>query len=640
MTRHYPTDLLLAVGRVQRDLASDTGSAVARLLKENDLLDLGCLFDMEALAQALDESLGGLSQFPYRPLTDTGDVWEQTPVGHVLLDDTRAGNTLRGLLLAWAMGNPVTVRTSRPGLWRAVFDVLREPGFPLPAADTAEPGEPAEGVLVTVPDLVVLAGDSATASGELFAGSGRPGVPSVRIRPRPGADGPQAPVADLDCRSPWFRELFTSVYLAGTSLDAARHGDPDRAARMDARIRYLVGMARRTAHYADLPRVDGMADLARLPVLEKEALEAGSLPRARAMSSGDVPSGEVLRSGASGGEPRYIVYSRTDWENMVREAIPLLRALGIHNGDRVLNALVGGSLYGGLMTTSSELTRMRVEAFSAGQQVTADMMLMLTRDFSVNVLLGQPAVVLPLLREARRRDPGLRLEKVVYGGTPMTESDKQWLRDELGTRSITSILAANDGAQIGYQCDRLGGTLHHVNDDYNLVEVVGEDDLPLPDGETGHLLITSMQKFEGPLIRYRIGDMGRVDVRDCPCGVSGRVLEYLGRSDGLLKFKSATVLYGDIFAVLEPFRVSQLQAELMTREGTETLVLRTESRDDLDPEVLRAALTEAIAPLGDTTLYGGGLRMFELVVECHPEGALERNAVSGKIRTVIDRRLG
>ncbi|MFF3767179.1 phenylacetate--CoA ligase family protein [Streptomyces sp. NPDC001922] len=639
MIRHYPTDLLLAVEHVQQALATDTASPVARVLKEADLLELGCLLDADALAQALDEALGGLSQFPWRPLTDTDDVWEQTPVGRVVLDDTRAGNTLRGLLLSWALGNAVVVRTARPALWRAVFEVLREPGFPLPAAEAAAPGADVNGIVVAVPDLVLLSGDPMTGSGELFAGAERPGVPSVRIRITPGDDGPQAPVADIDCRSPWFRRLFTSVYLAGTSLEAARRADPDRASRMDARVRYLVGMARRTPYYRDLPRVDGVADLARLPVLEKASLEAESLPRGRAMSSGGRPSGEVLRSGASSGEPRYIVYSRTDWENMVREAIPLLRALGIHNGDRVLNALVGGGLYGGLMTTASELTRMPVEAFSAGQQVTADMMLMLVRDFSVNVLLGQPAVVLPLLREARRRDPGLRLEKVVYGGTPMTESDKQWLREELGTQSITSILAANDGAQIGYQCARLGGTLHHVNDDYNLVEVVDEDGAPLPDGETGHLLITAMQKFEGPLIRYRIGDMGRVTERDCPCGVSGRVLEYLGRSDGLLKFKSATVHYGQILAALETFQVSQLQAELTTRSGTETLVLRTESRDELDPGVLRAFLADAFPPLSGEHLYDDGLRLFELEVECHPEGALERNPVSGKIRTVIDRRL-
>ncbi|BAG22120.1 MULTISPECIES: phenylacetate--CoA ligase family protein [Streptomyces] len=639
MTRHYPTDLLLAVSSLQRDLADDASSPVARLLKEADLLELGPLLDGDALAQALDEGLGGLSQFPWRPLVDTDDVWEHEPVGHVVLDDDRAGNTLRGLLLSWATGNAVTVRTSRPALWQAVFEVVRGPGFPLPAASTAMPGAAVAGVVVRVPDLVVSSDGATAPSGELFAAAGRPGTPSVRIRPASGQDGPRAPVADIDCRAPWFRELFTSTYLAGTTLDAARRADPESASRRDARLRYLVGMARRTPHYRDLPRIDGVADLGRLPVLEKETLEAKSLPRSPELSSGALPSGEVLRSGASSGDPRYIVYARTDWENMVREAIPLLRALGIGNGDRVLNALVGGGLYGGLMTTASELSRMPVEAFSAGQQVTADLMLTLVRDFSVNVLLGQPALVLPLLREARRRDPSLRLEKVVYGGTPMTESDKQWLRDELGTRSITSILAANDGAQIGYQCDRLGGTLHHVNDDYNLVEVVDEDGVPLPDGETGHLLITAMQKFEGPLIRYRIGDIGRLTSYDCPCGIPGRVLEYLGRSDGLLKFKSATVYHGDLLAALEEFRVSQLQAELVTRSGTETLVLRTESREDLDEDVVRSALVAAFPVLGDSHLYDDGLRMFELVVECHPEGALPRNPVSGKIRTTLDRRL-
>lgn len=639
MTRHHPTDLLLAVDRVQRDLADDAASPVARLLKEADLLELGTLLDADALAGALDEALGGLSQFPWRPLVDTDDVYEQEPAGHVVLDDERAGNTLRGLLLSWATGNTVTVRTARPALWRGVFEVLRAPGFPLPPAEAVAPGTAVGGVVVRVPDLVVHSDGAAGASGALFARAERPGVPAIRVRSVPGHGGPRAPVAAIDCRAPWFRELLTSTYLAGTTLDAARRADPSRAARLDARLRYLVGMARRTAHYRDLPHIDGLAGLGELPVLEKETLEARSLPRSPDLSSGALPSGEVLRSGASGGDPRYIVYARTDWENMVREAIPLLRALGVHNGDRVLNALVGGGLYGGLLTTASELTRMPVEAFSAGQQVTADLMLMLVRDFSVNVLLGQPAVVLPLLREARRRDPDLRLEKVVYGGTPMAESDKQWLRDELGTRSVTSILAANDGAQIGYQCDRLGGTLHHVNDDYNLVEVVDDDGLAVPDGERGHLLITAMQKFEGPLIRYRIGDMGRVTERDCPCGVSGRVLEYLGRSDGLMRFTSTTVHHGEILTALEEFQVSQLQAELTTCEGTETLVLRVESRDVLDPAAVRSFLTATVPALGTSHLYDDGLRMFSLVVECHPEGALERNPVSGKIRTVIDRRL-
>ncbi|MEU9196374.1 phenylacetate--CoA ligase family protein [Streptomyces hundungensis] len=637
--RFYPTDLLLAVEHAEASLRTDPASALGHLLAESGWSELSALFDSTALAAALDEALGGLSQFPWRPMTDTDDVWRHDPAGRVALDDDAAGPTLRGLLLAWALGNDVVLRTARPEPWEALIALLREAGVPLPGARTAPLDTPVDGARhVRVPDLVVE-GDGPAVDGELFVRAPRPGSAAIRIQGAPGLDGLPSPVAALDCRSPWFQELFTATYLAGTTLARARDDDPQRAARLDARLRYLVGRARRTPHYRDLPRVTGTADLVRLPILDKHTLEKVSLPRDRGLSSGALPSGEVLRSGASSGEPRYIVYSRTDWENMVREAIPLMRSLGVRNGDRVVNTLMGGGLYGGLITTSSELTRMPVEAYSAGQQITADLLLMLVRDFSANVLLGMPALILPLLREAKQLDPALRIEKVVYGGTPMTESDKQWLRTELGTEVISSILAANDGAQLGHQCAHMGRTLHHINDDYNLIEVVDDDGRPVPDGQSGHLLITSMQKFEGPLIRYRIGDVGHVSQRDCACGGSGRVLEYLGRSDGQIKVKAWTVHYGELLDALEKFQISQLQAEIQTCDGTETLIVRTEAPHELDPDTLHAFLTGALPVLSHLQAFDDGLKVFELRVECHPEGSLDRNPVSGKIKTVIDRRL-
>ncbi|MEU1806365.1 hypothetical protein [Streptomyces sp. NPDC019937] len=422
------------------------------------------------------------------------------------------------------------IRTERPALWDEVAAVLHEPGFPLPTVRTAPAGEPVRGTAVEVPDLVLDAGpggaDPALGEGGPYASEERAGADAIRIRLAPGRSRPPAPIAAPDCAAPWFRRVYEATYLGGTTLAAAREADPGRTGRLDARLRYLVGMARYTAHYRDLPPVSGLPDLSRLPVLDMATLEECSLPRARDLTTDAPPSG------------------------------------------------------GGLITTSSELTRMPVEAYSTGQQVTAELLLMLVRDFS-----------------------------------------------------------ANDGAQLGYQCSSLGGTSHHLNDDYNLVGVVDDDGLPVPEGESGHLLITAMQKFEGPLIRYRIGDVGRVSHRDCGCGVSGRVLEYLGRSDGQLKFKAQTVHYNELVDALEKFRGSQLQAELLTRGGTETLVLRTESPEPLDPGTLREFLIGAFPVLGHLQAYDDDLEVFELVVECHPEGALERNPVSGKIKTVIDRRL-
>ncbi|MFF0573065.1 phenylacetate--CoA ligase family protein [Streptosporangium saharense] len=603
--RHYPTDLLLAVEHAERH--------APEVLAEHGLTGL---LNSAALTEALDELFDGLGQYPWRSLPD-GDVEEFAPVGTVPLDDDEPEATLRGLLYGLATGNRVVVRTGRRDLWLAVAGLLTGADVPLP-------------------DVTVTTPDDSTA-GPPFE------VPPPRVRGAfPTEAARQAAVLAADARAGWVGRLFTRDYLAGVSLAVARGRDvAEEPGRIGAKLRYLAGRARRTPYYRDLPPVTGKQDLTRLPILDKTALDAHALPVSRDLSSGAPPSGEVLRSGATTGGPRYIVYSLTDWANMVREAVPVLYGVGLEKGDRVVNALFGGSLYGGLITSSCELSRMPVEGYTTGQHITVDDVLALVRNFSVNAVVGQPALILPLLREAKSREPELRLEKVVYGGTAMTETDKAWLREQLGVRVISSIVAANDGAQLGYQCPGLEGTLHHLCDDYNLIEVVDDEGNPVPEGEPGHLLVTALQKFEGPLIRYRIGDVGRIlPNRTCGCGVSGRLLEYLGRSDGLIKVKARTVLYDEILTALSVFQVSRLQVEITSSDGTDTVIVRTESPLDLDPEKVRHLLGSEFEALSDRHAFGDGLDVFRLVVECHPEGGLPRNPVSGKVRPVIDRRVG
>ncbi|MFJ3922597.1 phenylacetate--CoA ligase family protein [Streptomyces sp. NPDC090022] len=602
--RHYPTDLLLAVEHVERALASGALAPLDAALRQAGVADPPRRFDSGRLFEGLDRLLGGVCQFPWQPLTDSDDVLELSPVGTVVLDDLRAEATLRGLLLAWALGNRVTVRSARGELWEQVMTALRDAGVPLPAGQVTGPGADAPVEPLEVPELPA------------------------------GAD------LALDCQAAWAHGLFRGRHLPGVSLAHIRGEDDDhRTERLAARLRYLVARARRTPYYRELPDVTRDADPTRLPVLEKAALEAHSLPASRDLSSGDRATGEVLRSGATSGEPRYIVYSRSDWENMVREAVPMLYALGIEPGDRIVNTLFGGGMYGGLTTTFSELSRMPVESYATAQFVTVDDLLMLTGSFDANVILGMPALILPLLRDAKKRRPGLRIEKVIYGGTPMTETDKTWLREELGARVVSSILAANDGAQLGYQCGFLGGTVHHVNDDYNLIEVVDEAGRPVAPGTPGELLVTGLQKFEGPLIRYRIGDMGRTYEHACACGVSGRVLEYLGRSDGLVRFKGETVLYGEVFDVLAAFEVSQLQIEVATEGSREILTVRTEAPSPPDPEAVRELLVKEFPVLGGYQDFDAALDAYELRIVCLAEGGLPRNPVSGKVKNVIDRRL-
>ncbi len=408
---------------------------------------------------------------------------------------------------------------------------------------------------------------------------------------------------------------------------------------MAARLRFLTARARRHPYYADLPEAADVRGLAALPVLEKADLEAHSPPAGRGLRSGGPATGEVLRSGATSGDPRYIVYSRADWDNMVREAIPVLYGMGLEPGDRVINTLFGGGMCGGLTTTFSELARMPVEAYSTGQFATVDDVLMLTGRFGANVVLGMPALILPLLRDAKQRCPELRVEKVLYGGTPMTRTDRDWLRTALGARVVSSVLAANDGAQLGYQCASLDGTLHHLNDDYTLLEVVDEYGIPAAGrrrrrGAGDHA--AEVRGAAGALPDRRHG----ADLPPClpvrgvgpGAGVPGplRRADPLQGRDGAVRRRPGRA--GGPAGLPAPDRGVQ-------RGGKEILVVRTESPVPPDAAEVRELLVAEFPVLGALQDFDAALDLYELRVECHPEGRLSRNAVSGKVKTVVDRRL-
>lgn len=99
------------------------------------------------------------------------------------------------------------------------------------------------------------------------------------------------------------------------------------------------------------------------------------------------------------------------------------------------------------------------------------------------------------------------------------------------------------------------------------------------------------------------------------------------------------MLYSDLVAELERFRVSRVQVEITTAEQAETVIVRTESPEPLDPELVRKHLSEAIPLLGVVQEFETTEDYFGFVVECLPEGALPRHPVSGKIKPIVDRRI-
>ncbi|OXJ31075.1 AMP-dependent synthetase [Burkholderia sp. HI2714] len=593
-----------------------------RQLTPRQVGEITALFDPVALKQAVWRGLGNLHALPWIYHADRNDVTELRPRGVVTITGYSLQAQWRGVLLAWLTGNRVAVESEFVSFWEAVAEVAAQQRTFLPFVFSLNP-EPDDGSLrVEVPPLHLPDDGNAEDPG------------AIRYRIGPGTAVPYP--LELDLSHSWSAVLVEKTYLAGTSLTDARRqaSTASRSLRLDSRVRFLFHEIRQLPYYRGLTLPDTISTFGDFPVLDKATLEAHSPPYGNGMGSGALPTGEVLVSGSSGGKKRYIPYSRHDWQSMLQEAVQMLYDSGLTPGDKVVNTLYGGHLYGGMLTSSQELALMPVESYTVGQNVTPEELVHLRQAFGINVVIGIPSLLETLLDGAKRIDPAFRIEKVIYGGAAWQESRKRWLKTEFGVSVVRSILAANDGAQIGYQPEDLGGTVHLLVDDYNYVEIVDDDGKPVPDGQQGHILITNWQKFEYPLVRYRIGDLGRIVAHS-----QGRALEYLGRGDGLIILNGRQALYHqEIVDALAHVPIIQLQLSIRRQRQYETLQVNVESPEHLDTRGLTKHLIDTLPALQSYDMVSDQLLQFEVEVVQLAQGTLTRNPVSGKVRLVEDHR--
>jgi phenylacetate-CoA ligase len=230
--------------------------------------------------------------------------------------------------------------------------------------------------------------------------------------------------------------------------------------------------------------------------------------------------------------------------------------------------------------------------------------------------------------------PDFHIDKVIFGGSAMSNSDVEWLRNECGAKRVSSIVAANDGGQFGYQCSHMSGRLHHAIDEYNFIEIVDEDGNRVADGTAGKILITSLKKFAYPLIRYEIGDMGRIVPGSCGCGRTDRQFEFLGRASDSFIMGGAISRITDFKDALKDLAISDLQLEATTRDHYDHLTLRVEAAGELIAEQVTSVLFDKMPILKRKVVE----KTHGFSVEVYGIGHFDRNARSGKIKEFLDNR--
>ena len=261
--------------------------------------------------------------------------------------------------------------------------------------------------------------------------------------------------------------------------------------------------------------IQSVADVRLLPFTKKENLRE-NYP----FGMFAVPTDQVVRIHASSGttgKPTVVGYTRRDVRTWARVMARSLAAAGLHPGERLHNAYGYGLFTGGLgFHYGAEELGVMVTPISGGQ---TQRQIMLIQDFEPTGLSCTPSYALNLAEAAADMNVDLRklpLKVGIFGAEPWTEEMRYELESRLGIDAVDIYgLSEIIGPGVATECIEAKNGLH-VFEDHFLIEAVDVDTgEPIPYGEAGEIVITSLTKEAFPVLRYRTRDVSVLDPAPC-----------------------------------------------------------------------------------------------------------------------------
>ena len=268
---------------------------------------------------------------------------------------------------------------------------------------------------------------------------------------------------------------------------------------------------------------------------------------------------EVTRlhsSSGTTGNPTVICHTKNDLDTWANRVARSFYMVGLRNSDVIQNSSGYGMFTGGLgMQTGIErLGALSIPA-AAGNSLRQIKFIM---DFGTTAIHAIPSYALRLadVFEEVGIDPKTQthLTTFLIGAEPHTEETRRKIEERFGVKAYNSFgMTEMSGPGVAFECQEQNGM--HIWEDSYLVEIVDPDTLePVPDGEVGELVLTTLDREAMPLIRYRTRDLTRFLVDECPCGRTHRRLDRMkGRSDDMFIVKGVNIFPMQIEKILMQF---------------------------------------------------------------------------------------
>ena len=403
-------------------------------------------------------------------------------------------------------------------------------------------------------------------------------------------------------------------------------------------LRWTIRQAQNSPQYRDIlgpvspEDMRSLDDLRLLPTCDVEDLRRGyPLPLLC------VPEHDVVRIHASSGttgKRKILAYTKNDTETLALQMARCFELTGLGPSDR-LQAAVGYGLWtaGAAFQSGSEKLGMLTIPVGPGN---LEMHLQLLQDLGATCFGATASMALLLAEEVERLGllDKIRLKRMICGSETRSEKMRLAIESKLGLHGSYDIAGMTEmyGPGTAIDCDAHEG-LHYWADLF-IIEILDPTSLePVPDGEIGEMVVTSLRKEAVPLIRYRTHDLCRKIPRTCSCGLSMPMHDkILGRSDDMLIYRGVNIYPGQFVDVIAryPELGGEYQVELTRDEhAVDHLTLSVERAKHVQADGDRA-LAQAIAE----DLHKSILARMDVVVVDY--ATLPRTF--SKSKRVIDRR--
>ena len=362
---------------------------------------------------------------------------------------------------------------------------------------------------------------------------------------------------------------FPSYWKAQTEALSVDRISKDELIRLqNNRLLQLLAHARtHSKFYTDLPMIAGVSEIEKLPLLTKDLIRKN----VESIKASNYSTDELAKNSTSGSSGDALHFYSDAKLDPMRQAIAMRGNYwaGYTFGDPLL--LLWGSVAD--VNKAKELKKRLAHSpllfnqkiLSSFEMKDDDMAghLKVMNKFKPSVIVGYPSS-LDVFSDflIRHKESVHAPNGIITSGETLFQPQRERIEKAFGCK-VMNRYGSREMGNIASECLHQKGL--HVHEDHVVVEILNENQQPCLPGELGEIVVTDLNNFGFPMIRYRIGDLGVLSDKACSCGRPFRLLERVeGRVFDLIVGPNGNNVPGNYFTLylrklpgIDQFQVKQ-----------------------------------------------------------------------------------